>query len=229
MAESDEVPNAAALADWERVRHELIRLQTEQPDVLVLYPTPEPGYREPPFEISLAAHAANVAADLHEQFGPCVELRLGALAYPSGNAGSRMASGLIGGDLIELDTAAYHVELDGPLAIVSGHTARHGLLLTNLTEQPAVVPTNGQLTAQIVDPANGTVVGGYVGGQRLPGIAFTARAGGTVRIPLLVGTASFDPDLGFALPPGLWELYVPFGIIGHQAMRTPRLPFTITK
>ena len=131
-------------------------------------------------------------------------------------------------DLVELDPAAYRVALESPLTIASGHTARHGLILTNLTEQTAAVCTNGQLTAQIIDPDSGTVVGGFAGGQRLPGIAFTAQPGGTVQIPLLVGTASFDPDLGYALPPGLWQLCIPFNIVGHQTMHTPRLPFTIT-
>ena len=67
--------------------------------------------------------------------------------------------------------------------------------------------TNGQLTANIADPNTGRAVGGYTGAQILPLIPFTAAPGDTVRIPLLVGTASYDPALGYAVPAGRWALF----------------------
>lgn len=66
--------------------------------------------------------------------------------------------------------------------------------------------TNGNLTAAIVDPDTGAKVGGYAGAQHMPLVVFTVEPTKTVRIPLLVGTASYDPNLGYTVPPGTWQL-----------------------
>jgi hypothetical protein len=56
--------------------------------------------------------------------------------------------------------------------------------------------------------------------------------GATERIPLLIGTASVVPDLGYAVPPGMWGIQVPLDLLwdGHtqEPRRTPVLPLTIT-
>lgn len=72
----------AALEGWERLRHDLLRLQDVQPGVLEQYPTPDPGYRRPPVCINLAPGAESTAADLHARYGGFVALRVGALSYP---------------------------------------------------------------------------------------------------------------------------------------------------
>ena len=72
----------AALATWERLRQELLRLQSAEPRVLMEYPTPDPGYRRPPVRIRLSAHAQATAADLHGTYGDFVSLQVGALPYP---------------------------------------------------------------------------------------------------------------------------------------------------
>ena len=53
-----------------------------------------------------------------------------------------------------------------------------------------------------------------------------------MRIPLLIGTASFAPRLGYSIPPGGWRLEasVTLGPDPREALvrRTPLLPLTIT-
>ncbi len=57
-------------------------------------------------------------------------------------------------------------------------------------------------------------------------------AGSTERIPLLIGTASFTPELGYLLPPGSWGLQAPLDLAPDLRTRhrrlTPVLPLTIT-
>jgi hypothetical protein len=85
-----------------------------------------------------------------------------------------------------------------------------------------------------VDTQRGTPVGGYTGAQHAPLQMFTATPGATIRIPLLVGTASFSPALGYALPTGDWHLVVPLTLGDENTNRagreqlTPTLQFTIT-
>jgi hypothetical protein len=38
----------------------------------------------------------------------------------------------------------------------------------------------------------------------MPMIMFRVAPGTTERIPLLIGTASFQPELGYTVPPGSW-------------------------
>lgn len=218
----------AALGAWEQLRRDLLSLQESDPRVLDQYPTPDPGYRRPPVEIRLAAHAESTAATLHTTYGDFVSLQVGALPYPPDQYSITNFRSMARSGTAELaDPAEMTFGLDGPLTVRSGHTATHGLLLTNLAGHDVRVATNGQLTAILVD-ASGQPVGSYVGAQQMPLVIFTARPSQTVRIPLLVGTASVTPALGYAVPPGMWHLYALLDLADGRQVRTPALELTIT-
>jgi hypothetical protein len=226
-AQSDEPRDPAALESWERLRGELLRLRDAQPRVLVGYPMPNPGYHRPPVEIHLTPDAEATAADLHARFGDFVSLRVGALAYPPESAPPPNPP-VASDDAAPVDPAEFHVALDGPLTIRTGGTTTHHLLVTNLTEADVGIETNGHLTATIVDPDTGVSVGGYAGAQRLPLVTFTAAPATTLRIPLLVGTASYRPALGYTVPPGAWCLSAPIRLADGRHLTTPPLAVTIT-
>jgi hypothetical protein len=78
---------------------------------------------------------------------------------------------------------------------------RHGLLVTNMTSRAAGIDTSGGPIADVVNPRTGAVIGGYSGPVRMMLQALNAAAGQTARVPLLVATDSFLPDLGYAIPP----------------------------
>jgi len=86
-----------------------------------------------------------------------------------------------------------------------------------------------------VDPESDEVVGGYAGFQILPLIMFRVPPGGTERIPLLIGTASFTDRLGYAVPPGSWGIQVTLQLTPDPDVRdriprqTPVLPLTVTE
>jgi hypothetical protein len=216
---------------WPELKTVLARLRAEQPGAVTGYPDPSAeASPPPPVTITLAPWAAATAHDLHEQFGDYVRLTVGALPYPPGRApagrerppGPRRPLEL-------LDPAEIEAELDGPAVVRSGHMLRHGLLLRNLTGRELAVATNGHVTAVVVDPASGEVVGGFSGLQTLPLITFRAAPGETERIPLLIGTASFRPALGYAVPAGQWGIQADLTFSsGQPGRRTPILPLTIT-
>jgi hypothetical protein len=223
------------MAAWEELRLALVRLLEEQPGALRRYPDPsrsEGG--QPPYAIMLAPWAEAVAGDLSRQFGDQVDLTVGTLPYPPGRPPRRPAphrspirepAGL-------LDPREVEAELDGPAVVRSGHTLRHGLLLRNRTSSELQIATNGQVTARIVDPQTGEEVGGFSGVQRLPLITFRIAPGGTERIPLLIGTASFTASLGYTVPPGSWGIQATLDLASGPEERisrwTPVLPLTIT-
>lgn len=220
-----------ALSAWEQLRLDLIELQDKRPHVLQMYPTPEPGYQRPPVRIHLEASATAVAAaaELHDRYGDFVSLHVGALPYPPNPdqtptpqpRTTERPRGLA-------DPDEMVIALDGSLSIRSGQTARHALQLLNTSDHPITVNTNGNLTASIIDPGTGTTVGGFTGMQIQPLITFTADPGQTVRIPLLVGTASFKSDLGYTIPPGTWQLTAPMDLEDGRHLFTAPLEMTVT-
>jgi len=219
---------------WDELKVVLVRLREEQPGVLRIYPTLEldPGTVPPvpPFGIGLAPWAAATAEELHRQFGDDVELTLGALPYPPGPEPHPRPVTTPLPDL--LDSREITVELDGPAVVRSGHTLRHGLLLHNLSGRDLQIATNGQVTAAVVDLQTGEVVGGFSGAQALPLVVFRMAAGATERIPLLIGTASSTPRLGYVVPAGEWGIQATLTLgpdpRDSPRRRTPILPLTIT-
>jgi hypothetical protein len=221
------------MAAWDELKVVLARLSEEQPGVLMMYPTLEldPGRVPPvpPFGIGLAAWGAATAEELHRQFGDDVELRVGALPYPPGPEQRPRPPAAPLPDL--LDSREITVELDGPAVVRSGHTLRHGLLVRNLSGRELQIATNGSVTAVVVDPQTGEVVGGFSGSVTWPLFVFRVAAGATERIPLLIGTASGTPRLGYVVPAGEWGIQVTLSLGPDRDSprgRTPILPLTIT-
>jgi len=215
------------MAIWDDLSITVARLAGQDPRPLTQWPEPDSRPDQgPPFRIGLAAWAATTAAELHQRFGADVELTVGALRYPQRTL-ARSPGPLGRAALPLLDPAQLRVALDGPLTVPSGHQVRHGLLVTNLTSRAARIDTSGSLITDVVDPRTEAVTGGYSGFVFTMLKAFTVPAGQTTRIPLLVATDSFLPDLGYAIPAGDWGVQATLDPALGQAGRTPILPITI--
>ena len=115
------------------------------------------------------------------------------------------------------------VSVDEGLEVRSGEHLVGVLHVHNVGTQEIVVLTNGAVTAATVDPHTGSVVGGYEFTQHMPGIEFRVPPGGVVDTPLLVGTASTDPLLGYCVPPGWWAIEVSLNLRDRGIFRTPLL------
>lgn len=221
------------MAAPEELRQTLARLLEDRPGAVTSYP--DLGGSEagpPPYSIRLAPWAEAVARELHGRFGDQVDITVGALPYPPGRAPRRPRASRE--PAARLDPAEAGAELDGPAVVRSGHTLRHGLLVRNHAGAELAIATNGAVTASVVDPRTDEVVGGYAGFQTLPLVMFRVPPGGTERIPLLIGTASYTSRLGYAVPPGSWGVQVTLQLTrgpdvrDRVPRRTPVLPFTVT-
>jgi hypothetical protein len=227
------------MATWDELRAVLLRLRDEQPDLLLGYPNPYSDRpKVPPFRIRLASTAEALAEDLHRRFGDDLDLIVGSLPYPPrrqhGPPALRSPRRLP--EL--LDPQEITVELDGPATVRSGHTDHHWLLVKNLTGDEIQIATNGHLTASVVDPSTGEIVGGFAGMQAMPLVRYRVAGGAVERIPLLIGTDSVVPRLGYTVPPGSWGIQAVLSIgptildipNPREALhkRTPILPLEIT-
>ena len=90
----------------------------------------------------------------------------------------------------------------------------------------------GQTTAAVIDLQTGDVVGGFAGARAAALVMTRIAPWQTERVELLIGTASFTPTLGYAIPPGKWGIQatLTFGRDPRDAprRRTPVMPLTIT-
>jgi hypothetical protein len=219
---------------WDELKPVLARLRDQQPGVLARYPVLDSDLveRTPPIRIALHPWGADAAEELHRQFGDNVELTVGFLPYPPGRPSRRRRQGAPVQPPALLDPREVTVALDGPAAVSSGHTLHHYLTVQNLTGSELQIATNGRVTGSVVDPQTGETVGGFSGAQTVPLIVFRAVPGGSVQLPLLVGTASNRPQLGYTVPPGEWGIQVTLNLAPdpHDSARrrTPILPLTIT-
>jgi hypothetical protein len=218
---------------WDELKPVIARLRDQQPGALARYPSPDSDVaRTPPIKIHLAPWATNAAAELDRQFGADVELTVGSLPYPPGCPPRPRQQSPRGAlpELLDPDEVA--VALDEPAVVRSGYTLNHRLTIHNLTGIELHLATNGRVTAVVVDPRTGETIGGFSGPQALPLVIFRVPPGESVRVPLLIGTASYKPELGYAVPPGEWGIQVTLYLgpdpRDAQRRRTPVLPLTIT-
>ncbi len=219
------------MGTWDELKVELTRLEDDASQPLRGYPNPRgDDERAPPFQIELAPWAVDVAAGLHRRFGPDVDLTVGYLHFPDrqwlDHSGQPRRARPEGRAPL-LDPDEISVSLDDELQARSGYDFRSGLVVRNLGADDVVVRTNGQVTAAVIDPSTDEIVGGFAGAQRLPLYLFRIVPGGSETIPLLGGTASTVPRLGYAVPPGDWAIEATLPLAGDGPRRTPPLAITV--
>jgi hypothetical protein len=213
---------------WEELQPFMRELQSD--DALLMYTAGGPGH-EPPFTLLLEPWALDVATELHRRFGDAVELHVGAMTFP----GRRIVPSSVEprpSILIEPDDIT--VNLEGPNEVRSGMTLNTDMRLHNHTDAGVDIHSQGEWTdTRLVDLDTGDIVGGYKGyiprqADIKPRTVFQLHPHGSVLIPLTVGTASTVPELGYAVPAGKWGLVAYLWFAGHEYVRTPPMPFTVT-
>lgn len=190
---------------WDSLRVNLRRLLEESPGALVVLPDPDSERRERPIRIDLAAWATDIAEELHAKYGGLVALRVGAMTFPARQLVVNEHSRQLRGAPAEL--AGLDVRAETPLSVRTGRSERKDVVVANRTDREQVLLTAGELGSRVTD-GSGNVVGMFVGPHAMPRVGFSIEAHGSRSVPVLIGTASVVPELGYAVPPGQWNLVV---------------------
>jgi hypothetical protein len=179
--------------------------------------------------VRLRADGERVATRLREQYGDAVDVTLGFLHFPDcAFPDSRwpLTADPAGPGALPLPEEL-HASVDEELEVKSGADLGSRIRLVNKGDADVVATTNGRLTARVVDPETNEVVGAFSGAQTLPLVRFRAPAGGSVEIPILIGTASTVPPLGYAVPPGRWAVEIVVPLEAPGPYRAPLVPLRV--
>lgn len=203
---------------------DLRRLLEESPGALVVVPSPDSERRELPIHIQLAAWATDIAATLNAKYRSLLDLYVGAMTFPARRL-------WVSEDLPQLrgasaKPAGLEVEATTPLSVRTGRYAHEDVLVTNRTAHEQVLITNGSLTSAVTD-GSGSIVGLYVGPHNARRVELAIEPHQSRTVPVLIGTASIVPDLGYAVPPGQWGLVIALHTPSGNLLSAP-LDITIT-
>ena len=154
--------------------------------------------------MSLAAWAEHLAAELHARYGDYVAITVGAFRYPGRDEDRRLLPTLPDVPAAALGLTVSPVE---PLSVNSGDSTMADLRVDNESRVARELHTIGHLTTYVVDGQQ-QVMGGHVGAVHVPLVRFRIEPASTSRVPALLGTASMRPEIGYAVPRGLWHVVV---------------------
>jgi hypothetical protein len=171
----------------------------------VVYPGPDRERSEKRFHIDMAAWATDIAATLNAKYGSLVDLRVGAMTFPARQLWVSEYAHQLHGAPAEPD--GLDVEPLSPLTVRTGRFTRQDVLVTNRAAHRQVLATAGDLQSAVTD-SSGSVVGRYVGPHTAKRVEFWIEPHQSRPVPVLIGTASMVPDLGYAVPPGQWGLVI---------------------
>ena len=161
-------------------------------------------------DVELPATEERVAAELTARYGDIVSISVGHFAYPlttdAHPEGSQCAASVTGPT--DLNGLRATLSLTKSAVRVADETSGT-VTITNTGDQPATFSSGSPLAAMIVDPGTTKVVGVYERAIAGVGDGATLQPGESHTIPVVAATASCDPNLGFALPPGQYEVIAP--------------------
>lgn len=215
------------MAVWDDLAAALLELRDAPGRPLTGYPDPRVNRTgETRFHISLRGWATLEAETLQQRFADSVDLTVGFLRYPQCRLERPIPDDHV--TRSEIHPSELKISLESPLQVSSGQYLHHPLLLHNVSDQDMTVRTNGNLTAMVFAPESGMLVGGFSGAQHFRGVDVAIGAGGSATIPLLVGTDSLSPSLGYAIPPGAWMARAPLDLADGRRLWTGPIAITVT-
>jgi hypothetical protein len=163
----------------------------------------------------LRADQEPLALDLHRRYGEGIIITLGVFPYPELETGSDDRRWGAGGEEVTIPGLDAHVVApDGPVA--SGDDGQAELVFTNVGPESVSLATGMYLAGYVLDRRADVVLGGYTGGLPQPAIEFSLQAGQARVMGFVFGTASYRPEVGYALPPGRYRLGVAVPLVGSD-------------
>jgi hypothetical protein len=157
--------------------------------------------------LALRADGQDAAAEVLAEYGELVEITVGLLPYPDRFGGDPMCEPLVGP--IAGDSQLVAVAQLAANSVRSGLDFRGTVTVRNTGADAFDFQSGPRHAAVVFKPGSGSPSGFWTGGMDAVGFGKLLPPGESVELELVGGTASCDPALGYALPPGQYEVRVP--------------------
>jgi hypothetical protein len=160
--------------------------------------------------VTLSPDREPFAASLDARFGDAIALTVGVLPYPPGRplgSHERLPGGRNVPEYVAIDGLETELVLTSS-RLSPGEDGRGHLVLRNRGTGPIARATGQPLAGRILDWETGQLVGGGYRAMRGTGKAIRLDPGDEDTIAVCFGTASYDPALGYLLPPGRYHVHV---------------------
>jgi hypothetical protein len=176
--------------------------------------------------LDLRADGEDAAAEVLAEYGELVETTVGLLPYPDRFAGEPECPALNGPVLADSQLVAV-AHLDGP-SVRTGLDFEGTVTVRN-TGADAFDFQSGPMHAAVVfRPGSESPSGFWTGGMDAVGYGKRLAPGESVELELVGGTATCDPSLGYALPPGQYEVRVPVIVLTDQGNAPTKIEYILS-
>ena len=184
---------------------DLLRIQQEIVDIAMPFlVSTGSGGADGVIDVALRADGESMADELVARYGNLAEIRVGLLSFPDKQLPEGGGCDLPVDQILDDSPLRATLQLE-PDPVHPGADFQGSVRVTNVGLTTFDFQTGASMPAFVFRPGEPDVIGRYVGG-------FDALGAGAVLDPLdfldlrvVGGTASCDPALGYALPPGEYE------------------------
>jgi hypothetical protein len=185
-------------------------------------------------DVGLRADGEPIAEQIRARYGDLVTIQVGLQAYPPGRAPAPDCAARSGPIVVGSPFAAT-LRLETS-SVRSGEDFKATALVTNRGASPVEFESGDPMTAFIYRRGTDEIVGAYDGGIGGVGLGATLAPGESIAVSVVGGTASCLADLGYALPPGEYDVRAAIdqyehppqgGVIVRYLLSAPA-PLTVT-
>jgi hypothetical protein len=157
-------------------------------------------------ELALRPDGKATADALTATYGPDILhiVSIGFLGYPDINVVARPCLTMLASK-IDISGLRAILTLDSP-TVRSGQDFHGSVVIRNDGSQPAELNSGAPATAVVYRAGTNELVGGYAAGGGEVGFGGTIAPGASLTDEMVSGTASCVPALGYALPPGHYDV-----------------------
>lgn len=192
------------------------------------------GRRAVGISVDLRADGVEAAERIFARFGGLAKITLGGSPYPPDDEVSGLDCSRFVGPEIEGSPLAARARLDSA-SVRSGENFSGSVEVTNTGVDTVTFESGEPMTALVYRAGDLTPVGAYTGGIAGVGLAGFLGPDESLDIDFVGGTASCDRTLGYAVPPGEYEVRVPVRIHGYlggelqtQVLMSEAVSLTVT-
>jgi hypothetical protein len=185
-------------------------------------------------DASLRADGQAIAEQIRAKYGDLVTIQVGLQPYPRGSGPSADCGARLGPVVTETPfTATLRLASS---TVRSGEDFKATASVTNGGTSPVEFESGDPMTAFIYRAGTDEIVGTYDGGIDGVGLGGTLAPGESIDVGVLGGTASCLAELGYALPPGTYDVraaidqyeHPPDGDVIISYLLTAPVPLTVT-